>query len=100
MDNWHSRSLRGLLEELSTGPGGLSDREAKGRLKQYGRNRLEPPKGESLARRVLGQLKDPMILVLLGAAALSLWVSGGEDWLDGAIILMIVVINGMISISQ
>ena len=49
MDNWHSRSLRGLLEELSTGPGGLSDREAKGRLKQYGRNRLEPPKGESLA---------------------------------------------------
>ena len=50
--------------------------------------------------RVLGQLKDPMILVLLGAAALSLAASGGEDWLDGAIILIIVLVNGVISITQ
>ena len=41
-----------------------------------------------------------MILVLLGAAALSLAASGGEDWLDGAIILIIVLVNGVISITQ
>lgn len=41
-----------------------------------------------------------MILVLLAAAALSLWASGGEDWLDAAIILVIVVVNACISISQ
>ncbi|UQT49517.1 hypothetical protein M5E87_06805 [Flavonifractor plautii] len=45
-------------------------------------------------------MKDPMILVLLAAAALSLWASGGEDWLDAAIILVIVVVNACISISQ
>ena len=41
-----------------------------------------------------------MILVLLAAAALSLAASGGEDWLDGVIILVIVVVNGVISITQ
>ena len=41
-----------------------------------------------------------MILVLLGAAGVSLAASGGEDWLDAVIILVIVVVNGIISISQ
>ena len=41
-----------------------------------------------------------MILVLLGAAGLSLAASRGEDWLDAAIILVIVVVNNIISISQ
>ncbi len=41
-----------------------------------------------------------MILVLLSAAALSLWASGGEDWIDAVIILVIVVVNALISISQ
>ena len=41
-----------------------------------------------------------MILVLLAAAGLSLWAGGGEDWLDAAIILVIVVVNACISISQ
>lgn len=45
-------------------------------------------------------MKDPMILVLLGAAGLSLAASRGEDWLDAAIILVIVVVNNIISISQ
>lgn len=41
-----------------------------------------------------------MILVLLGAAGLSLWAGGGEDWLDAAIILGIVAVNACISLSQ
>ena len=38
--------------------------------------------------------------MLLGAAGLSLAASRGEDWLDAAIILVIVVVNNIISISQ
>lgn len=44
------------------------------------------------------QMRDPMILVLLGAAGLSLAASGGEEWLDAAIILVIVAVNSVISI--
>ena len=73
---------------------------AEERLRRYGPNELEPPRQEGLLGRILGQLKDPMILVLLGAAGVSLAASGGEDWLDAVIILVIVVVNGIISISQ
>ena len=100
MAAWHSGTTAQWMKELDSGPGGLTEGEAARRLKDHGPNELTPPRRPSLALRVLGQLKDPMILVLLGAAALSLAASRGEDWLDGAIILCIVVVNGIISITQ
>ena len=100
MGEWHSKPVSQIMEELGSGPEGLTAREGARRLEREGPNQLEQPRGPSMLVRVLGQLKDPMILVLLGAAALSLAASGGEDWLDGAIILIIVLVNGIISITQ
>ena len=100
MGDWHSRSVSQVMEEVDGRPGGLTQREAARRLEKYGPNQLAQPQPPGLLLRVLGRLKDPMILVLLGAAALSLLASGGEDWLDGVIILVIVVVNGVISITQ
>ena len=100
MSDWHSRPLEQVMKELDSRPSGLTERESAQRLERLGPNQLEPPRKPSVLARVLGQLKDPMILVLLGAAALSLVASGGEDWLDGAIILIIVLVNGVISITQ
>ena len=100
MSDWHSRPLEQVMKELDSRPSGLTERESAQRLERLGPNQLEPPRKPSVLARVLGQLKDPMILVLLGAAALSLAASGGEDWLGGAIILIIVLVNGVISITQ
>ena len=100
MGDWHSRPAGQVIKELGSGPQGLSDREAARRLEKAGPNLLTQPDPPSLIARILGQLKDPMILVLLAAAVLSLAASGGEDWLDGVIILIIVVVNGIISITQ
>ena len=101
MRDGHSGSLRELLDKLESDPRrGLKQEEAERRLEKYGPNRLEGKKERPLALRVLDQLRDPMILVLLAAAGLSLVSSGGEDWLDSAIILLIVVVNAFISISQ
>ena len=97
----HGQSAGQVLEGLDTSrERGLSREEAARRLARYGPNRLERPRGKRLPLRLLGQLKDPMILVLLAAAGLSLWAGGGEDWLDAAIILVIVVVNACISLSQ
>ena len=97
----HGQSAGQVLEELDTSrERGLSRQEAQRRQAQYGPNRLERAKGKRLPLRLLGQLTDPMILVLLAAAGLSLWAGGGEDWLDAAIILVIVVVNACISLSQ
>ena len=100
MGDWHSRQLEQVMKDLESRSQGLTNREAAQRLEKYGPNQLARPKPPSLFTRILGQLKDPMILVLLAAAGLSLAASGGEDWLDGAIILIIVVVNGVISITQ
>ena len=100
MGDWHSRPAAQVMKELTSRTQGLTEREAAQRLEKYGPNQLAQPEPPSLLIRVLGQLKDPMILVLLAAAAISLAASGGEDWLDGVIILVIVVVNGVISITQ
>ena len=98
---WHTRTGAQVLRDLESDRGrGLSECEAQRRLDQYGPNRLEKRKGAGLLLRLLEQLRDPMILVLLAAAVLSLGASGGADWLDAVIILLIVAVNACISISQ
>ncbi|MEI3141229.1 MAG: cation-transporting P-type ATPase [Lawsonibacter sp.] len=100
MERWHSMTARQVMEKLGSGPEGLSDGEAARRLERDGPNQLDPPRRPPLLLRLLGQFQDPMILVLLGAAGLSLAASGGRDWLDGAIILIIVAVNAVLSITQ
>ena len=97
---FYSDTPRQVLDTLDTDPDqGLTQGEGARRLAGYGENKLEKAKPPGLFRQVLAQLRDPMILVLL-AAALSFFAGGGQDWLDTAIILLIVVFNTVISVSQ
>ena len=57
-----------VMRELNSAPGGLSRKQAAARLAKHGENRLARKKGDSLWRRFMLQLSDPMILVLLAAA--------------------------------
>ncbi len=100
MDDWYSRPASHIIKELESSREGLTEREAGRRLEQVGPNELAAPDKPGLLVRLLGQLKDPMILVLLAAAGLSLAASGGEDWLDSVIIVLIVAVNAVISITQ
>ena len=98
---FYSDTPRQVLDTLDTDPDqGLTQGEGARRLAGYGENKLEKAKPPGLFRQVLAQLRDPMILVLLAAAALSFFAGGGQDWLDTAIILLIVVFNTVISVSQ
>ncbi len=76
---------------------GLSAAEAARRLDEYGPNRPPeaPPRG--WARRVLDQLRDPMILLLLAAFAVTCVIG---DWTDAAIIAAVVVLNTSIGVFQ
>ena len=101
MVQWFSKLPDQVLSDLDTDQNrGPSSTQAQHRLNEYGPNRLEGAKKESLLSRLLSQFKDPMILVLLAAAALSLLSTGGEDWVEAVIILVIVLVNACISISQ
>ncbi len=54
---------------------GLSDEEVIRNREQHGENTLTPPKRESIWKLYLEKFKDPVIKVLLVAAALSLGIS-------------------------
>ncbi|TVT08648.1 calcium-translocating P-type ATPase, PMCA-type [Enterococcus durans] len=101
MELWFTKSKEEVLRSLDTDiKEGLSSQEAEKRLQSFGRNELDVKKKESIVKKVIGQLEDPMIIVLLIAAFLSYVSSGFKDWTDSVIILLIVVINAIISISQ
>ena len=91
-----------VLKELSASDDGLRQAGAERRLEQDGKNRLAAAKGKSLFRRFLEQLADPMILILLAAAAVSgvLAAVENDSFADVIIILAVVVINAILGVYQ
>ncbi|MCA2229923.1 cation-translocating P-type ATPase [Nonomuraea aurantiaca] len=78
-------------------PSGLSAAEAAVRLERDGANLLPQKPPVPLWRRVMAQLRDPLIVVLLVAAALTI-VTG--DWTDTAVIMLVVVVNTSVGVAQ
>ena len=87
-----------VLKKLATTKEGLSEKEAKIRLKQDGLNKLKETKKDSKLKKFLSQFKDLMIIVLLIASIVSFIISylNHESYLDSIIILLIVVINAIL----
>ena len=50
---------------------GLTEKQVSERKEQYGENKLREKKKKTNLQRFLAQFKDVMILILLGAAAVS-----------------------------
>ncbi|GAA2287373.1 HAD-IC family P-type ATPase [Nonomuraea roseoviolacea subsp. roseoviolacea] len=78
-------------------PAGLSSAEAAARLERDGPNLLPRKPPIPLWRRVAAQLRDPLIIVLLVAAALT--VATG-DWTDTAVIMLVIVVNTSVGVVQ
>lgn len=69
---------------------------------QNGANELKAAKGKSLLRRFAEQVADPMIVILLAAAAISgvLAVLENDSFADVIIILAVVLINAVLGVYQ
>ncbi len=91
-----------VLSEAGTTEKGLSGSEAAYRLEKDGPNKLIEAKKRSVVLRFLDQMKDPMIIILLVAAALSLVTSlyQHENPADVFIILFVVVLNSVLGVVQ
>ncbi|MBP3435035.1 MAG: HAD-IC family P-type ATPase, partial [Clostridia bacterium] len=91
-----------VLKELGSTAEGLTQAEADKRLAENGKNKLDAAPGKSLIRRFLEQLADPMIIILLAAAAISgvLAVVENEGFTDVIIILAVVIINAVLGVYQ
>ncbi len=92
-----------VLRDLGVGPQGLSTKEAQERLAKYGPNKLKEAEKPTLLQRFLAQLKDPMLIILMVAAAVSglTGVLAGEpEWAEVIIILTVVLLNAVLGVFQ
>mgnify|MGYP006393278037 FL=1 len=92
-----------VLNQVGSSENGLTESEAQKRLEENGKNRLEAAKGKSIFRRFMEQLADPMIIILLAAAAVSGILAAMEpegEFVDVIIILAVVIINAVLGVYQ
>lgn len=98
----YCEDIQNVLKETGSSADGISTTEAEKRLAENGKNKLAEGKKDSLLKRFVNQLMDPMILILLAAAAISgvLAVVEGESFADVIIILAVVIINAVLGVYQ
>lgn len=95
---WFSMSAEDVLQQLRVdAAAGLTDAEAAARLEKYGANSLRSKPKKSLIALFFGQLRDMLIYVLLGAAAITLVIG---KYTDAVIILLVVILNAVIGVFQ
>lgn len=73
------------------------------RLKEFGENKLEDKKKESIIIRFFKQFNDFMIIILIASAIISVIVAkleGNNDYIDSIIIVVIVVFNAIMGLIQ
>ena len=96
------------LKEVKSSENGLSSKEAASRLEKNGKNKLKEAEKEGLFKKFIGSLADPMIIMLLVAAAIQAVVAvieaggkpGVRDFADVLVILVVVIINTIMGLVQ
>ena len=102
MQRFYNESKEAALQAVKSSSQGLTQAEARARLERNGKNQLAQGKKDSLLKRFFLQMADPMILILLAAAAISgaLAVYENESFTDVIIILFVVVVNAVLGVYQ
>ncbi len=98
----YCQTIEDVISATNSSMSGLSAAEAEKRLKANGRNKLVEGKKDSVIKRFLKQLADPMIIILLAAAVISAVTSvlEGESPADVFIILFVVIVNSILGVYQ
>jgi P-type Ca2+ transporter type 2C len=94
----HAADASAVADALATDLSfGLTEAEAADRRRRFGPNRLHPPARPRYARIAARQLLDPLVALLLAAAAVSALI--GES-VEAVAIAAIVVLNGVLGFLQ
>ena len=99
---YYLESPEEALAEAESRTEGLSDAEAAERLQKYGENRLKEAEKISNLQRFLEALKDPMLIMLMIAAAVSAVTNyiSGESMAEVFIIVVVVLLNAILGVIQ
>lgn len=93
---WHMLAIQQAFEKLASRSDGLSRIEAAERMAKYGPNELQAARRVSPWEILLEQFKNVLILILLGATAISLFLGHGVESIVIAVIVLFAVALGFI----
>ena len=94
MKDFWSCDINNILNSLNTTTEGLSSKEAEDRIDKFGENIFEEKKSTSKFMIFIGQFNNPITMILIFAAILSIFL---KDYSDGIIILIIIMISAFLS---
>ncbi len=95
--NWHTLSGQDALKKAGSAEGGLTEEQARARLKKYGNNILLRKRPTPFILMLLKEFINPIVIILLVAMTFSFVVG---ELLDGFVILGIVLIDAIIGAVQ
>ncbi len=93
---WHTLTIESSFEQSQSQPGGLTSDEVQKRLAQFGPNELQASRRISPWEILLEQFKNVLILILLGATAISLFLGHGVESIVIAVIVLFAVGLGFV----
>ena len=96
--HWHALPDREVTDLLETdGREGLDRFAVEHRRAQFGPNELTPPKGPGPLRRFAMQFVDPLVLILLVSAVVTILL---DEWVDAIVIFGVVLLNAVVGYLQ
>ena len=114
MKKTYTMSTDEVLQSLDATSAGLTTAQAQERLAKYGPNKLKEGEKPTMLQRFLAQLKDPMLIILMIAAAVSAATTVidymqqpvqdighlTEGLVEVGIILIVVLLNAILGVIQ
>lgn len=97
-NTWFALTAADVAKDLQVDPSqGLTGQEVQQRQQKYGANALEEKPPRSILSMFIDQFKEPLIFILIVAAAIS---GALGEWIDSVVILVIVVLNAVLGVFQ
>ena len=99
---FYLKSVEETMAHVKSQASGITEAEAAARIEANGKNKLKEAEKDSLFKRFMSQLADPMIIVLIVAAAISGVTAfySNEGFTDVIIIMAVVIINAVLGVYQ
>ncbi|RHW32385.1 cation-translocating P-type ATPase [Lysinibacillus yapensis] len=95
--DFYQKSIEEVLESVDSAKDGLTQEEAKSRLDKDGYNEIKDKEKVPTWKLFLESFKDPMVIVLLIAAAVQVVLG---EVVESLIILLVLLLNAVISVVQ
>ncbi len=94
---WHAEGITEVEQRLDSPESGLEQEEVRRRLERYGDNVIARAPPVTPLQMLLRQLKDPLLLVLIGSGVLAIALG---KLTDGAVVLAVVLVNTLMGFVQ